>query len=165
MRNLLKTILIGICFALLWHCLASCDGSGGGGADAGNPCEGLNVIVVVPINGVQPAQMMLNLCVGWSAAKKYGGVDACVAELTKTLGAAKATAECNTAMTEAECRDEAHDFVDSAGVPHWYGISSTAGYTMAITSFDIGTNAARTYPTTAICTTVGSSGVCLEGCH
>jgi hypothetical protein len=166
MKNLLKTLVIGIFFAILGHCLAGCDGASDG-PDKVNPCEGANVVVVVTVNGVQPAQMMLNLCVGWAAAKQYGGVDACVTELSKTLGRVAATEECHTSMTVTECKDEAHNFVDSAGVTHWYGVSETAGYTMAITSFGLGAvgNTPPTNTPTPICTAKGQYGVCLEGCH
>lgn len=123
--------------------LAGCDAGGNSDGPQGGssgtttdyPCQGWNLQVVV----TTPVEA-LKMCVGWSASKFYPTNAACVADLSKTLTKDKAQAECSpsVSMTEAECSDWEHDFVDSVGVNHAYVYATPPGsYYQKLTNFGV----------------------------
>ena len=138
MKNIAKTLAIGITFAIVGYCLAGCDGTSTSGDGTGiDPCSDPQVVIVTSANlGTQyssptsdPVVGAQRQCVGWTANKLLGSSNPvqCASimtwygpEMTKTT----AQAECAVVMTSDECVDTAHDFVDAAGVKHGYRVDS-----------------------------------------
>jgi hypothetical protein len=173
MKNI-KTLLVALLVASSGILVGCDDGSntdvatgdsGGSGDTTGtntNPCAGGNVLVVS-----SSPDDAAKLCVGWSAAKVYGSVTACVTALSTIMSAATAQAECSTSMTVAQCADYEHQFVDSAGVKHGFTVG-TKGYYDVLTNFGIWDTATfcpagQTVP--VYCNARGEFGTCFfKGC-
>lgn len=175
-KKVLKVLAIGVTAAVLGHILAGCDSGGeqdvaGGDASATkvdtgttviNPCDSDNVLIVS-----SSPEAAAKLCVGWSAAKVYGSVAACVTALSATMPAATAQAECATSMTAAQCADYEHYFVDSAGVQHGYGIGTQGDYTVLkyFGILDIAIVCKSGQKSPAYCSSRGLYGTCFfKGC-
>jgi len=165
MLNIVKILAIGILFAALGHLCAGCDGTTESGDGTGsNPCLDPQVVIVTsaildsqfssptsdPIMGAQ------RQCIGWTADKVMGSSNPVqCAFITMEYGPgmtmSTAQAECAVVMTQAECADTAHDFVDTAGVKHGYRVDSGQLVEFGIL-FEDPTDATGHFP---ICTTGG----------
>lgn len=151
-KQVLKVLAIGIVAAILGHILSGCDSGGDGFAppdalpsanpdalpSVTNPCAEPSVVIaqvsVADANkGITDVgALAMKLCVGSSVVSLYkGDVSACVSAYStaiagspefKPLTVAQAQAECTTSMTEAQCKDGIHRFVDAAGVQHVFSV-------------------------------------------
>ena len=128
---------LGLLAALCGYLLVGCDGGGGATGIAGftdSPaCAKADAIHVISTdqNFATAADesnyivaRAFQLCVGWSAGTRYptqpDGTTCAQQLMLAGLLQSQATAECAHVMTEAECSDVQHDFVDSAGVKHTF---------------------------------------------
>ena len=166
-------VVLAVLAVLAGLCLAGCDGSAGddgGVVSPDNPCDALAATLVIVVDTIEhnktvtPSEKATALCTGWSAKGAGGSVAECVSGLSVYMTESQARAECATSMTATQCGDVEHDYVDSAGVSHTFGVQGTQGGTWVLSTFGVLPSPCTSW--SPICTAQGRYGVYLgKSCH